>query len=172
MPRAYLLTWTTYGSWLPGDARGSVTSVRDQSGPRERHNEFGTPYDPAMPGLKRAAEEALRGPPVSLDAAQAQCLLTQVQETARVRGWRLLAVAIMRTHVHLVVNAGETDPEVLLRDFKSYGSRSLNATWRKPKSDTWWTESGSRRRLTDENAVRAAVGYVERQKFPLVVWVA
>jgi REP element-mobilizing transposase RayT len=89
-----------------------------------------------------------------------------------VRGWRLLAVAVMRTHVHLVVNAGETDPEVLLLDFKSYGSRSLNATWGKPKSETWWTESGSRRHLSDDNAVRAAVRYVERQKFPLVIWVA
>jgi REP element-mobilizing transposase RayT len=98
--------------------------------------------------------------------------VAQFQETVSVRWWRLLAVAIMRTHVHLVVNAGETDPEILLRDFKSYGSRSLNAKWGKPKSDTWWTESGSRRRLMDENAVRAAVGYVERQKFPLVVWVA
>ena len=88
------------------------------------------------------------------------------------RGWRLRAVAIMRSHVHLVVSAGETDPEVLLRDFKSYGSRSLNAKWQKPKSDTWWTESGSRRRLTNEHAVRAAVRYVKRQKFPLVIWVA
>jgi hypothetical protein len=169
MPQAYLLTWTTYGSWLPGDPRGSVTSVRDKSGPRKRHNEFGTPYDPAVPGLQRAAEAALRGPAISLDSDQARCLLGQFQQTASVRGWRLQAVAIMRTHVHLVVNAGETDPEILLRDFKSYGSQSLNLKWRKPESGTWWTESGSRRRLRDEHAVRAAVRYVERQKLPLVI---
>jgi hypothetical protein len=98
--------------------------------------------------------------------------VAQFQETVSVRWWRLLAVAIMRTHVHLVVNAGETAPDILLRDFKSYGSRALNLKWSKPESGTWWTESGSRRRLRDEHAVRAAVRYVERQKFPLVIWVA
>jgi hypothetical protein len=32
MDRFWLLTWTTYGTWLPGDERGFVSEVRDDSG--------------------------------------------------------------------------------------------------------------------------------------------
>jgi REP element-mobilizing transposase RayT len=170
MSRAHLLTWTTYGSWLPGDVRGSVTTVRDEPGPRRRHNVPGTPYDPAMSGLNAAARAALRGPVVFLDKEQADCLVGQFQETANARGWRLLAAAVMRNHVHLVIVADDgIEPATMLRDFKSYGSRKLNLRWPRPASGTWWTESGSRRRLPDENAIRAAVRYVERQQFSLVV---
>jgi REP element-mobilizing transposase RayT len=84
-----------------------------------------------------------------------------------------LAAAVMRNHVHLVIVADDgIEPATMLRDFKSYGSRKLNLRWPRPASGTWWTESGSRRRLPDENAIRAAVRYVERQKFSLVVGVA
>jgi len=172
MSRAHLLTWTTYGSWLPGDVRGSVTSVRDEPGPRRRHNAPGTPYDSGMSGLNSAARAALRGPVVFLDEEQAQCLVGQFQETATSRDWRLLAAAVMRNHVHLVIVADDRiEPATMLRDFKSYGSRKLNLRWPRPASGTWWTESGSRRRLPDENAIRAALRYVENQKFPLAVWV-
>ena len=35
MDRYWLLTWHTYGTWLPGDRRGFVGRVREGSGPRE-----------------------------------------------------------------------------------------------------------------------------------------
>jgi hypothetical protein len=46
--KVYFLTWTTYGTWLPGDGRGSVD--RD-------HNVPGTPFvepDPARRALNVA----------------------------------------------------------------------------------------------------------------------
>jgi len=83
----------------------------------------------------------------------------------------LLAVAIMANHIHCVLGVlGDPEPEDLLRDLKSYGSRALNRRWGKPKSETWWTESGSRRKLFDEGGVMFAVHYVEQQEFPLLIW--
>jgi REP element-mobilizing transposase RayT len=94
-------------------------------------------------------------------------------ETTAHRGWRLCAAAVMATHVHLVIGVpGDPEPESLLRDYKRYGSRRLNANWPKPSGGTWWTESGSKRKLPDEDAVIAAVRYVRNQQFPLVVWIA
>ena len=61
MDRYWFLTWTTYGTWLPGDERGSVTSVRGGPCPRNEHDQYGTPYEPPMPALREAAEEALKG---------------------------------------------------------------------------------------------------------------
>ena len=115
----------------------------------------------------------MKGDPIKLIYAQAEALLEQFQTTTRIRNWTLFAVAIMANHVHIVVGVpGDPAPSAILRDFKSYGSGKLNQTWGKPKSDTWWTDSGSKRKLTPPEAVLAAVQYVLDQEFPLLVWTA
>jgi REP element-mobilizing transposase RayT len=171
--RAWLLTWTTYGTWLPGDKRGSVTRVRQIRGPRQMHNAPGTPYDGPLPELKAAAQTALKGSPIYLTRTQAERITAQFRETATHRGWRLLAAAVMRSHVHLVVVAkeGVTSAE-LLRSFKSYASRALNTEWARPAGGRWWTTSASRRSLPDERAVAAAVQYVREQPGALILDVA
>jgi REP element-mobilizing transposase RayT len=115
----------------------------------------------------------MRGPAIRIDVEKARVLLNQFQETARFRGWRLLVVAIMDNHMHLVVGTGdETNPTKVLADFKAYGSRALNHRWGKPRSDTWWTYDGSKRKLQSENALRNGVEYVRTQARALVVWMA
>lgn len=83
-----------------------------------------------------------------------------------------MAVSILANHFHLVVRAeGDPEPEKLLGDFKAYGSRALNKRFGKSKSETWWIESGSKRKLSDHRAVLAAVNNVlKKQPNPLVVW--
>jgi REP element-mobilizing transposase RayT len=170
--RWWLITSTTYGSWLPGDRRGFVSTVTDEAGNRVRHNLPGTPYDADMPLLEKASRQLLKCPPIRLRLEQAEALRDQFFETAKVRGWRLLAIAIMSNHFHVVIGAGDaTEPEKVFGDLKSYGSRALNNRWGKPASGTWWTTSGSKRRLKVEAAVVAAVRYVENQQFPLVIWI-
>jgi hypothetical protein len=140
--RAWLLTWTTYGTWLPGDVRGSVSRVREGQGPRQYHHAPGSPYDGPMPGLRTAAEAALKGRPILLNSNQAECVLSQLRETAAYRHWRLLAAAVMRNHVHLVVIVDDAAKSAdLLRTFKSYASRALNADNSKPIGGRWWTTS-------------------------------
>jgi REP element-mobilizing transposase RayT len=170
--RFWLLTSTTYGSWLPGDRRGFVSKITDSAGDRVIHNIPGTPYDADMPQLEADAKSALKCPPIRLRLEHAEALRDQFCETAAVRGWQLLAIAIMSSHFHVVVGAEDaTVPERLLGDLKSYGSRILNRRWGKPARDTWWTTSGSKRHLNDEATIIAAVRYVERQELPLVVWI-
>ena len=85
----------------------------------------------------------------------------------------MLAVAIMSNHCHIVVGVpGDPEPSKILGDFKSYGSRHLNRHWARPMSRTWWTESGSKRKLPNEEAVLAAIKYVMEQAYPLVIWTA
>jgi REP element-mobilizing transposase RayT len=173
MNRYWLLTWTTYGQWLPGDPRGSATRVHHR-GERSRreHNVPGTPFDKELPGRFVSAKKLQKGPTVRFNGEDAECLLTQFHETARVRGWLLVAVAIMANHVHIVLGVpDDPDPAALLRDLKSYGSRRLNQCGTRSHARTWWTQSGSKRKLSDEAAVLAAVDYVRQQEHPLVVWV-
>ena len=160
-----------YGNWLPGDERGFVSNVRDGVGPEVRHNKPGEEYDSKHRGLQLAASISLVGDLVRIGLLQAEALFSQFQETESVRGWRLFAVGIMSNHCHLVVGVpGDPEPENLLRDFKSYGSRKLNKQWSRPKSGTWWTESGSKRKLPTREAVLAAIRYVVDQEFPLLIW--
>jgi REP element-mobilizing transposase RayT len=172
------LTNTTYGTWLPGDPRGSVTSVRDhrkddpRSVARFEHDRLGQEYEPHLPGLHLAAIEQMKGPPIYLDLPKAELILQQFRETATHRKWPLRAVAIMCSHWHLVVRApDELDPNKLLGDFKAYGSRALNRTYGMPPSETWWTRDGSKRKIGTDGYLKNAVNYVlYEQELPLVVW--
>jgi len=174
MDRYWLLTWTTYGTWLPGGPRGSVTSVRDGPGPRIEHDLPGTSIDGPMPGLHAAAQAALKGPPIYLVLEQAEALLAQFHETTANRGWLLLGVAIMANHMHLIVGvSGDPDPSKIMASYKSYGSRALNRRWGKPVNETWWTDGGgSKRKLPNEAAVRGALAYLRGQYNPLLLWFA
>ena len=173
MDRYWLLTWTMYGNWLPGDDRGFVGTNHEEGGPRVIHNIPQTDYDANQPALRKYAKEQLKCPPIRLCLEQAEVLLAQFQQTAAFRQWQLIAVAIMVNHVHIVVGVpGDPDPEKILGDFKAYGSRVLSQLSGKPKSGTWWTESGSKRKLKDDVAILGAVEYVKNQFRPLVVWVA
>ncbi len=172
MLRYWLLTWTTYGTWLPGDRRGFVSPVRTGSGELELHNIPGMPVDADLPALREHACKKLLGSPVWLSSEQASVALTQFQETAAYRADDLLAAAIMSNHVHLVIGAvASRTSSALLGDMKSYASRALNGRFSRPESGTWWTESGSKRHLPGRLAVQAAIEYVRRQAHPMEIWI-
>jgi len=172
--RTWLLT-TIYGSWLPGDRRGSIASVRDNGAGadvRIEHDIPGEPYDGPMPELEADSRSRMKGPPLYLDVEKAEAVLKQFQETAAYRGWKLLAVSIMFNHFHLVVEvAGDPEPGKVLGDFKAYATRILNRLYGRPPSETWWTAEGSKRKLRDEKARADGIHYVlKKQPNPSVVW--
>src|SRR4051794_27014282 len=119
MDRHWLLTWTCYGNWLSGEEDGFVANVRDTGGKPVRHNIPGTPYDADLPGLEAYVREHMSGDPISLDLADANAMISQYQETARIRQWTLQAASVMYNHTHLVVSvAGDPDPKLILETFK------------------------------------------------------
>jgi hypothetical protein len=74
----------------------------------------------------------------------------------------------MANHVHVVVGVpDDPSPAKLLQILKSYASRTLNENWRRPASGTWWTSSGSTRKLADDEAIASAVRYVREQSYIL-----
>ena len=176
----WLLTSTTYGTWLPGDPRGFVGRVfdyriedeqTDQLASRVEHDQVGTEYDRDIPGLRRAALATMKGVPVYLSAEQCSVVRNQFLQTAKFWNWEVDAIALMANHFHIVISADESLPtDDLFRRFKSYASRELNKRWPRPKSGTWWTASGSRRRLPDERSRDDAIRYVLNQHQPLAIY--
>lgn len=178
--RYWLLTNTCYGNWLPGHRRGFVGQIWEHrlddlvDKPRVRHNLPSQAFDESIPGLEEAAQNLMKGPPIHLDRQHAIALLRQFLETATHRKWLPQAISIMFNHFHIVVGvSGDPNPSKILGDFKSWGTRALNAKFGQPASETWWTERGSKRKLPDERAVISAVHYVlHSQPAPLVTWPA
>jgi REP element-mobilizing transposase RayT len=169
--RIWFLTWTTYGTWLPGDERGFVSPKFDGTVPERRHNALGTEYDAGRRRLRELAMANLVGPPIWLTAEHAGVLRKQFEETAHYRGWVILAAAIMPNHVHILTGVwGDPDPEDLMRDYKSYGSRALNREFGRRESGTWWTEQGSKRKARNQRHLEVLIRYIRKQPNAFLIW--
>jgi len=97
VPRAYLITFRCYGTWLHGDERGSVDRF---------HNRYGAPFLPHHEGRRQYEQKLLKHPPVELDAARRAAVEAAIRETCEKRGWLLRAINVRTNHVHTVVTTG------------------------------------------------------------------
>ena len=90
-PLSLFLTWTTYGTWLPGDKRGWVLRGRG--------------FQPPNPQLERRCRNRMKHPPCFLDYRQRELVEAVVRQHCMIRGWHLHAVRCRSNHVHVVVTA-------------------------------------------------------------------
>jgi hypothetical protein len=152
-PLAYHLTWTAYGTWLPGDERGWIDGNRPGVQPpdlAQRHQ-----------SQRRLAEV-----PVRFDEAQRSLIEDTIREHTRLRGWELHAVHVGSYHVHVVVT-GAAAPETILNQFKAWCSRRLSdaaglmtTVAQRAGRRRWFTEHGSTKWINDEQYLEQAIHYV------------
>jgi REP element-mobilizing transposase RayT len=152
-PLAYFLTFRTYGTWLPGDPRGST--------PRWRKDP-GTPLLRPHEGLRRAAEQQLVNAPVILDPRQRRVVHHTIVQVCDFRRWHLLVVNVRTNHVHVVLS-GPGEPEPMMNALKSWSTRHLREQQLVPSGDRVWSRHGSTRYLWRTDAVAAACAYVQCQ---------
>ena len=146
----YLITFTTYGTWLHGDEKGSSDRIQ---------NIPGTPYIDESEPRERINQDQLKHDPVTLDASQRPIVRDTIQDVCAYRGWSLLACNVRSNHVHVVVSAEDT-PEKVMNDLKSYATRRLNEAGLHMHGEKTWTRHGSTRYLNDEAAVTGGIDYV------------
>jgi REP element-mobilizing transposase RayT len=149
-PLAYFLTWTTYGTWLPGDGRGWV----------HKRGSARTPYREPDSERERRAVGLMPGRPARLDDVQRRRVDSAIRQTCRAKGWLLHALNVRTNHVHVVLSVGELRPERVMVTLKAWASRSLNAAAGRRK---WWTRHGSTRYLNSAFSVARAIEYVRNQ---------
>jgi REP element-mobilizing transposase RayT len=156
VPLAYMITFRTYGTWLHGDARGSVDRHRnDYATPTIRPNSQWNAYNRSL----------LTHPPVHLDARRRRCIDESIRATCAFRGWAIHALNVRTNHVHTVVSA-PCIPESILRDLKAYATRSLRETGCWAGEHCPWGDGGSTRYLWTENALACAITYVVEWQGP------
>jgi REP element-mobilizing transposase RayT len=154
-PIAFFLTWSTYGTWLPGDSRGWV----------EYRRGFQLP-DPILE-LECAARMTEHACRLTLD--QRERVHTQVAETCEHKGWLLHAVNCRTNHVHVVLSS-PAHPKTIREQLKAWCTRQLNEQQAEagiPESERrmqWWTERGSIRWIYGESDLAIAIEYVLNQQ--------
>jgi REP element-mobilizing transposase RayT len=146
-PLAYFLTWTTYGTWLPGDERGWVRRP-------------GT-FEPPNTNLKRIARQLQSETSLILSVDQRHVVENTIREHCQVRGWHLWIVRALSNHVHVVVTANSYNPHTVMDQFKAWCTRKLKtASAAGSQRKNWWTERGSTRYINDDESLEAAIIYV------------
>jgi REP element-mobilizing transposase RayT len=151
----YLITFRCYGTWLHGDARGSVDYFQ---------NQFNEPLVDPDVRLEQRRRGMQKSHQVTLNAAQRRCVENAIRDVAQYRGWRILALGILSNHVHVVVATDEnTKPEKVLIDSKAWSTRRLREQELVTPKSQLKAEHGSTRYLWNEASVMAAINYVDEQ---------
>jgi REP element-mobilizing transposase RayT len=154
-PLAYLITWTTYGTWLHGDERGSF----DHSGN----------YIPPDPVRREAEAAMLVEDPVYLTPEQRAVVDALLVEACARLGWELHARNVRTNHVHVVVSAAAEGKQVRSR-LKGLASLRLSEhAGLAPGTDKdgarkWWTEKGNIEEIWDARHLESAIRYVNEQQ--------
>jgi REP element-mobilizing transposase RayT len=147
-PLAWFITWTTYGTWLHGDARGSFVDGK---------------YQPPSAELERANRSAMTGEVIQLTSHQRSLVDAVLVNECQAQGWDLQAGNVRTNHVHVVVSAA-CDGKVIRTRLKALASKALSDDANLPMSDDngrkrWWTEKGNIVPVEDERSLDAICVY-------------
>lgn len=150
LPTAYFITFSTYGTRLHGDARGSVDRT---------HNRPGT----AAPGYDERRWEAeraqLKGEPLAFSAPQREVVASAIRGVVEHRQWTLHAMNVRSNHVHVAVSS-HTEPEPIMESFKRWATRRLRERGLLPSSGEVWARHGSSRWIWNEESLASVIEYV------------
>jgi REP element-mobilizing transposase RayT len=134
----YLITWTTYGTWLPGDARG---------------------WRKSQPLLEEWSRKQMKGDAVLLEWHDRATVEEACREHCRIRGWHLLVVGARTNHMHVVVGA-DAAPNTVRDQLKANCTRRLRTQPTPLIVERTWTRSGDCQILDTDEEIDAAVRYV------------
>ncbi|MEO8541733.1 MAG: transposase [bacterium] len=144
------ITFTTYGSRMHGDERGSVK--------RGRKGTFSQVLDPDPTRAQRASS-LMTGPPFELDEAQRTLVAATVKEVCAFKGWTLCAVNVRTNHVHLLVSA-DVAPELVMNTCKAWATRRMREAGLASADSRVWTRHGSTRFVTTDASFRRVAEYI------------
>ena len=139
----YMVTWTTYGTWLQGEKKGYVKKGKVLSGSDK---------------LRRANIERLSQEPVRLSVQEKRIVRQAILEKAQQAGQRIFAIAVCSNHVHIMVGYDGRPVEQTVRRYKNVATAALRA---KGMSGKVWTKGYDKRYCFEEKSLRARIAYVE-----------
>ena len=140
----YMLTWTTYGTWLQGDKRGYIKDGQILS-----ENE-------ALYNANRKLQKSMT---VTLPRGCRQIVKEAILKEAKEIGQRIYAMAICSNHVHIV--AGCVNQEIG-KVAGRYKKSATNALRQNGFTENVWTKGFDKRFCFDEKELNQRINYVQR----------
>lgn len=137
----WLVTWSTYASWLPGDPRGFQTwRGREYVPPPKRYAKPGeTTYDAKQYAARYQAAKASSDAPVRLSPAERQTALHAVVEQLERLPVNSAVMAAASEHCHLLAKFGELKIRVTVGFLKAAATKKLHANGFS-RSEPWGKE--------------------------------
>lgn len=155
-PRRLFITWTTYGSWLPGDARGWMKWKKGEQQPQ--------------PVLENWCKGRMKESAVLLSPEQREAVEVVVRKHSAHRGWELHAVSARSNHVHVAVtvvpetgnqNYRVADGVKRVRDqFKANATRVLRQGENPIHNEKVWTKGGDIQFVDSDDDLEQVVIYI------------
>ena len=132
------ITWTTYGSWLPGDLRGWRHQKKGEQQPQPKLNDW--------------CRDRMKENSVLLDKKHRKAVEDVIVAHSKIRGWELHAVSVRSNHIHVAVtvvpengktNYRNADGVKRVRDqFKANATRVLRRCDNPVSNEKIWTKGG------------------------------
>ena len=158
---AFHSIFTTYGTWLPNEPRGSWSTFvaswefylfGKATTVNTRRSVAANTYDR---NTKTQMQRVLKYPPVRFTGNQARTVAMAFTETP----YTLHAVAVMPSHVHMVLGYTRRDIRRAIGHIKSQATRALRTQgWFAAQSP--WTDHGWNVYLNTDHDVQRAIDYV------------
>jgi len=142
----YMVTWTTYGSWLQGDERGYVKRGRTYLGDN---------------AIRQANLKTLKNPPVILTKSEQRIVYATIVSESRVIGQEICALAVCSDHVHL---AAKPCPKSIEQIVSRYKNKAMFALRRCGRSGRLWTRSFDKRFCFTDKQLAARVTYIRNHE--------
>ncbi len=138
----YMITFTTYGTWLQGDNRGYV-----KNGQILKKN-----YK-----LKESNKQNLKTNPVRLTVEQKKIVYQAILEKAKQIGQKIPALYVATNHVHIVAEYIPKPIYIIARHYKICGEQALKT---RGFADKVWTKGFDRRFCYSQEELDGRVKYV------------
>jgi REP element-mobilizing transposase RayT len=140
----YMLTWTTYGSWLPGDKRKYVQDGK------------------IMPPDKTVLEsnkKRLKAKIVKLANSEQEIVKQTILSEAKRIGQIIEGIVVYSNHVHLLVRPHSESIEKTVGRYKSITTKQL---WIKGRQGRVWTKGYDTRFCFKEEDITVKKQYINK----------
>ena len=139
----YMITWTTYGTWLQGDERGYV--------------EDGQIFPPNQP-LEDSNKQNLSKEPVTLTKTHRQNVQDAIVEKAKQLNQKIYALSVSSNHVHIVVGCVPMPIGLVVRHYKGSAQAALRKVG---VAGRIWTKGFDKRYCFDQQTLQNRINYVK-----------
>jgi REP element-mobilizing transposase RayT len=138
----YMITFTTYGTWLQGDKRGFVKNGKTYAG-----NE----------SLADSNKQNLSKNTVRLSKTNRAIAAQAIFEKADLLGQKILALAVCSNHVHIVADYVLVPMGKIVGYYKNAAQAALRKVG---LTGRVWTKGFDKRYCFDEQALKSRIDYV------------